>query len=209
MLQGLREPRLLRRTVDAQFGSFGVSDFFELQSVLCSAGTASALSLRALMSANRLSAFDAHVFYKLSSYMIAEVEYVDDDDVIDDMISLVERVEKHAFFVGASSTNRVLAHCSLVVSVCAAGSVDVWFELGRLCYALCESEAALRHYGASELFYGRDATTSFNKGLAELALGNDVGAKLEFERALQLRADYTQAQTALDALNRTEQKEER
>jgi Flp pilus assembly protein TadD len=72
--------------------------------------------------------------------------------------------------------------------------------LGRIVYARGENEWAIRLLEESSAAMGTDARVRFYLGMARLKSGNRDGARRDLQAALNLKADFPEAEEARKAL---------
>ncbi|CAM9189028.1 unnamed protein product [Discosporangium mesarthrocarpum] len=151
---------------------FGPNDFFVMQK--CMKEDTATPTLKSVVALLKLGDWDPDVFYKFRDTILNQVSTA----VLKlrkDLCRGIPRVWENYYMLDKDK--------------------DVAFEIGRFYYGIREYQNALRFYQDSSANVGEHHVTFHNMGLCYYSMGDLERAKLNFEDALGLNADYEKARS--------------
>lgn len=161
----------LCRVFEDEIVRFGPNDFFVLQK---SMKEDSQPSLKGIIALLKLGDWDPDVFYKFRDVILNQAP-VCGVKLRNDLCRDLPRVWENHYSLDKDK--------------------DVSFEVGRFYYGIREHEKALQFYRTSTEHTGEHHVTFHNMGLCYYSLGQLDVALQNFEKSLQLNADYEKARS--------------
>ncbi|CAM9170445.1 unnamed protein product [Ectocarpus fasciculatus] len=151
---------------------FGPNDFFVMQK--CMKEDAATPTLKSVVALLKLGDWDPDVFYKFR------------DTILNQVSTAVTKLKKDL----CRGIPRVWSNYYMLDK-----DKDVAFEIGRFYYGIREYESALRFYRDSSESVGQHHVTFHNMGLCYYSMGDLHQAKINFELALDMNANYEKAKS--------------
>ncbi|CAN0433470.1 unnamed protein product, partial [Ectocarpus sp. 8 AP-2014] len=151
---------------------FGPNDFFVMQK--CMKEDAATPTLKSVVALLKLGDWDPDVFYKFR------------DTILNQVSTAVTKLKKDL----CRGIPRVWSNYYMLDK-----DKDVAFEIGRFYYGIREYENALGFYRDSSESVGQHHVTFHNMGLCYYSMGDLHQAKINFELALDMNANYEKAKS--------------